>query len=197
MANTCAEGQCEVKQDQGVLLIAPCGTIPRVDGKPVIDQALIDSMYRLPLCGPFSYEPDTTNNKRKKYGGCGGTSCTITNNGYDITLPIGVCSDDAWTLALTDPSAECEFDFINFPWPEDCNVPAATDVMDVGSVKTGYSGYTIDPDATEQLIIEVTATSCEHALCRLNADLPIVEIAPLLSNKTATPPLLGENKLAA
>lgn len=195
MAQTCNTVACSIKPENAVLLIAPCDTIPRVAGKPVVDQALIDSMYRLLLCGPFDYNPDVTTNKRKKVGGCGGTSCTTTINGFELTLPIEVCPDDPWTLELTAPHIECTFDFIFFPYPTDCAAPLATDVFWVGTAKAAPSAQTYDPDADEDLIVEVTAVSCEYPLCVLN-DVTDTTTAPLITGKESEP-LLNTGKKAA
>ena len=166
--DACFSETCKVDPEYSVLLVAPCNTIVWTDGKPVIEQALIEAMYRLLICGELSYTPEVSESHQSKIGGGGAKECNIKTSGYEMSGPVQYCIGDCWIESLVHPTEPCAFDFIYFLQPENCATPTVDDLMWVGAATSTPSSFAFDPESDTGLRPDVNFKGCNRPLCVLN-----------------------------
>lgn len=202
--DNCDSEFCDVKIEQGALMIAPCGTI--IDPEPV--DGVVGKPDFVSIFPDFEFEDATDIDinfgrefNQKKTLRCR-TRCSDTTDPV-LTFSVCVCFKDTgentsssvqFHAALADPTASCTFDWLYFPCPADCDNPnPETDAFWYGTSKGGFDNYGGAASDTESLTLSVTTASCGRRIDRCNfPDQDVV--APLVSSKATG---LVANKKAA
>jgi len=166
--DNCFPENCRVDPEFSVLLVAPCNTIPWLNGKPVVTQDLLDMMYRLQICGTLDYTPNLTESDTTKIGGCGAKDCFQKLESYEWTGPVQYCPGNCIIEALVHPTTPCTFDYIYLMYPEDCHNPSIDDIMWVGTAQTRPSGFSFDPRTDTGLRPDLAFKGCSRPMCILN-----------------------------
>ena len=166
--DNCFPENCRVDPEFSVLLVAPCNTIPWLNGKPVVTQDLLDMMYRLQICGTLDYTPNLTESDTTKIGGCGAKDCFQKLESYEWTGPVQYCPGNCIIESLVHPTTPCTFDYIYLMYPEDCHNPSIDDIMWVGTAQTRPSGFSFDPRTDTGLRPDLAFKGCSRPMCILN-----------------------------
>ena len=169
---SCSEEYGCAEQSEPRLFLAPCGTLEYAANKPLVTATTLADGFESPEVSNFSVTPVITVSKKRKINSCGTYRCRVRKNDYNGSFNICVDPDNPTTCRMISPATNegsCEFEFIYFPYPADCNAPnVLSDAFIVGYGIISDINWEFDPESEDCWEVPVSFEGCNRPLCRFN-----------------------------